>query len=357
MEKSKISFNKNTIFYILDIGARGGGGEALYQLRLDLEQMGYTAYILYYRNDLSSLVLPNKFLQYFNGKPEDFICTHENIKDIENNCVIVPEAATTFLFRYKNMKKIVWWLSIKFYDGEFVDKEPKHTSIVDPLKKIYHYLEFWKIKLDRLKKYHKFRYPLNQVNLHLTGSYYAYEVLKSKYKINSELFIHSIGHDFLKLGEWTRSQDTTPREDVVLYNPAKPSKVMKKLLKRNKFKYVPICNMTPIQMIELFRRSKLYVDFGHFPGPERLPKETVYNGVTVLVGKRNASVNAYDVMIPEEYKLKINTSLKKIEAKIANMLEHYDEIYHEFDSFRQMVTNMEPIYYEQMKKIFTRGNI
>ena len=41
-------------------------------------------------------------------------------------------------------------------------------------------------------------------------------------------------------------------------------------------------NMTPEEISDLFRKVKLYVDFGNFPGPERLPKEAVYNGVNNL---------------------------------------------------------------------------
>lgn len=350
VSSASLRLQKNSIIYILDIGARTGGGEALYQLRLDLEHMGYEAYILYYQEDLSTLNLSEKFLQYFDGAQK--ICTRKDVIDDKNNCIIVPEAATTYLFDYPNLQKIIWWLSIHNYDGAYVKREPRHSSLLNPLKKVYHRIQFWKLAAARMQKYHKVCFPLNQVVLHMAGSYYVLETLKTKYHIQSELLIHSIGIDFLKMGEWSRQQDIASREDIVLYNPSKPSSIMHQLLQRNKFHYIPICNMTPTQMIALFRKSKLYIDFGFFPGPERLPKETVYNGVAVLVGKRNASVNPYDVMIPEEYKLDPHTKPELVEMKIADMLERYDEIYHDFDAFRQMITEMGPNYYLQLKKFF-----
>ena len=104
-------------------------------------------------------------------------------------------------------------------------------------------------------------------------------------------------------------------------------------------------------MINLFRTNKLYIDFGNFPGPERLPKETVFNGMNILVWNHNAA-STNDVMIPRKYKLNTNITVSEVEIHIQNMLNNYERDFHDFDEFRHMISEMEMNYYRQLSQIF-----
>ena len=71
------------------------------------------------------------------------------------------------------------------------------------------------------------------------------------------------------------------------------------------------------QLLELYRNSKVYMDFGTFPGAERVPKEAVVNGCSVLTGLYGASGYYNDVPLPKEYKIEANVkNLPLIKEKL-----------------------------------------
>jgi hypothetical protein len=110
--------------------------------------------------------------------------------------------------------------------------------------------------------------------------------------------------------------------------------------------------MTPQQIIELFRKSKLYIDFGFFGGPERMPKESVHNGTLLLVGKRNAAKNDFDVAIPNEFKIKDYNNEEVVVEKIKYMLNNYDLLIGQFEPFRKKILALEENFIRAIREIF-----
>ena len=127
---------------------------------------------------------------------------------------------------------------------------------------------------------------------------------------------------------------------------------MDKLLTRSELKFVPIKGLDIDQMIELFRNSKIYIDFGFFGGPERLPKETVIFDCLVLVRNRNAAKNNFDVAIPQEYKIDNTDDIDQIVFKLKYMLENYNELVSDFESFKNKVLLLEDNFKKQIHEIF-----
>lgn len=327
--------------YILDSGAYGGGGEALYQLGCDLLDKGIDVQIVQLDSRKS---IPIKFNKYVSKGLE--IISPDRILDKEDNLLIVPEANTGFLFDYIKIKKAIWWLSFDNSDCFFHwNKTEKFISNLWNQKKV----NFWLLKqfAHNLFFHHRLHFNLNEA-INLSGSHYAQKCLLERYGIKSIPFIHSIGRDFLDAGMYVSQEN---RNNVVLYNPAKPSALTKYLIRRGKFKYVPIQGMSFKELLDLFRSSKLYIDFGNFPGPERLPKETVFNGVNILVWKHNAAATD-DVCIPDTFKVDPDADIQSIENKIAEMLHNYDRDFSSFSSFRNMIMCMEDNYYKQLDNIF-----
>ena len=50
------------------------------------------------------------------------------------------------------------------------------------------------------------------------------------------------------------------------------------------------------------RRARVYVDFGHLPGKDRMPREAVAAGAVVFVRRRGAGVNAEDFPVPDFFR-------------------------------------------------------
>lgn len=127
---------------------------------------------------------------------------------------------------------------------------------------------------------------------------------------------------------------------------------MKKLLKQGRFEFVAIQGMNPSQISELLRSVKLYIDFGEFPGPERIPKEAVYNGAEIIVGRRNAACNNFDINIPEKYKIRKYTNLEIVSDAIEKILTEYENNYHDFDEFRNQIAALEANFLQAIQAIW-----
>lgn len=328
--------------YILDCGSYTGGGEALHQLGCDLIDLGYKVSMV---RRIGAICCPTpKMEKYYHHGLESI--SFDEIVDDEINLLVVPETATYELYRVKNITKMVWWLSYTYYDGHIWWNSALsfRRMISEGLpRNLKHLLKRCLYKL----KYNSSSYPLENV-INVAGSNYALNLLNKKMHIRAHVLFHSIGVDFLDAGMYT---EKSGRKDVVLYNPAKQSRIMDKLLKRHKFEFIPIANLNCEQMINLFRQSKLYIDFGNFPGPERLPKETVFNGVNLLVWYHNAA-QTDDVLIPNKYKVSEKASISNIEEFIGKMLINYDADFNDFSAFRFYIANMENQYYKDLQTLF-----
>lgn len=328
--------------YICDVGAYSGGGEALYQLSNDLVDLGYNMSIVY--TGKAPYNPPAKFSKYMSCIR---VVNLDEVEHSENSFVIVPEMATSLLFHFPTERKYIYWLSFLHYEST-IYYDPYSPNPIKPVINKGVHLVGRSIK--NLYRFGRPLFPLDKAE-NLAGSWFVSNEL-TKRKIQHRMLIHSIGRDFLTAGMMTPDIQMIDRSNVVLYNPAKPSKIMNRLLERKTFVYVPIRGLNFPDLLKLFRTSKLYIDFGAFPGPERLPKETVFNGVDVLVGCRNAAATD-DVLIPDKYKIKMPIEIETIESIIADTMQNYSTNYHDFDEFREMVADMERQYYIALNQIFS----
>ncbi|AIM38672.1 hypothetical protein KO02_19700 [Sphingobacterium sp. ML3W] len=341
-----VKLKNNSKIYILCPGeSLSGGPEALHQLGYYLNKMGYNAYLCYYHKFTTNP-------RYTIYRPQ--ILPIESIEDDCNNVIITPESSTKLLRKYTHSKKCIWWLGIQHYDG-FETFPIGVKAILKQKWRIHTPVPFWKIRQLLLKIISKRRFqsdsfiPDNKVT-HLCGSEFAYAYVKKTFKIPYYLveplslpFLERKDNPILKKEE---------RSKTILYNPSKPSIIMNKLLKRKDLKFTPLENMDILQMQILFRKSLLYIDFGFFGGPERIPKEAVYNGTLLLVARRNAAVNSHDVPIPEQFKIEDFNNETVIVEKIKYMLDNYTELITLFGPFREKILNLEANFQRQIKNIF-----
>lgn len=310
-----------------------GGPEALQQMCFYLRKIGKQSIIVFYNDEEGKDPMPPRYHIYGNH----WILQDEIIDDCQNS-VVVPERKPFLLNRIKNAKKYIWWLSKDnfVYEQASVWKKTKYY-----FKRMFHVDV---ISLDT--RYCSF--SLSECT-HLCGSKYAYDYVKDVLGQKDVYYcIEPISLEFLQMGPCDKAED---RRDVVLYNPSKPSLIMSELLRRSKFHYVPLQGLTPQKLARVYRTSKLYIDFGEFPGPERMPKEAVYFGCNILVGKKNAAENDFDVAIPNKYKVYVDASVEEIERTIDDILDNYSIHSKSFDGFRCKIECLESSFLTQMNVI------
>lgn len=310
-----------------------GGPEALHQLAYYMRKLGMEAYTVYYTYSGFSNAKPiERYKQY-----EVEVLPYDKVEDEEDNFVIAPENAPWCLNGFKKAQKCIWWLSLHA-------NEVKKGSLMD------------RFGLMKRRLLHEDESHYRHIAFapdkcwHLCGSKHTYRYVSDLYRRSKVAYlVEPISLDFLRIGNAGLSAE---REDVVLYNPSKPSDVMKELLGRARFNYIPLKGFTPEGLAERYKKAKLYVDFGHFGGPERMPKEAVYYGCNILVANHNAASNDFDVAIPQEYKVDDSETAEQIERRIADMLTHYETQNADFQPFKLKVERLEENFMNQLREVF-----
>ena len=89
-----------------------------------------------------------------------------------------------------------------------------------------------------------------------------------------------------------------------------------------------------------FSSTMLYVDFGHHPGRDRLPREAALAGCCVITGRKGAAGNSVDLAIPVEYKIDEMSLdfVQKFKRAASKILEEFPDESEKFESYRQLIS-------------------
>ena len=185
--------------------------------------------------------------------------------------------------------------------------------------------------------------------IHIVGSEYAKDFLQ-QFGIKPLKVSDCINKEFLAV-----DYEGVQRSNVVLYNPigVKLTKFQRAVMARCTtelgIQFHPLEGYTRQELIEIFKHSKLYIDFGVFSGRERLPREAVMCGCCILTSKLATAGYFKDNSIPDEYKL---DNIDRAIQMIDHILRHYNLYKADFDFYRQCLkTDAEIKYPEEVKEL------
>lgn len=323
-----------------------GGPDALHQLVYYLNKNGIEAKIVYSRLKRKNYIIPITYSCYVN----DYLLL-DDIVDSENNICIVPETLIFYLNKYTKIKKYIWWLSV---DNNKISINNKIKKMINKMKNFGKAIQR-KDFLGRIKEFilnKKYDFTNENLVAHLCASHYAFDYVSKRTSQKCVLFIEPISLSFLS--SMLNYSSNLYRKKRVLYNPAKNYEFSRKIIKRMKdVSFIPLKGFNQKDLITLFRENMIYMDFGSFPGAERLPKEAVVNGCLIITGKNGASKFHSDVPILEKYKFDVSKdNIDSICDMIRYMLDNYDALYSDFDEYRQMVLSLEKNFIIQIIEIF-----
>jgi len=71
---------------------------------------------------------------------------------------------------------------------------------------------------------------------------------------------------------------------------------------RHRIDFVPIRDMTKAQVRETLFAARIFIDFGHHPGKDRVPREAVIVGAAGLLDAAGAAKCHLDHPLPAEYR-------------------------------------------------------
>ncbi|MBM6838551.1 hypothetical protein H9X77_10020 [Clostridium saudiense] len=125
--------------------------------------------------------------------------------------------------------------------------------------------------------------------------------------------------------------------------------------RNNDIKWLPLQNMTPIEMSETMKKSKVYIDFGNHPGKDRIPREAAISGCCVITGKRGSAKYKQDVNIDDEFKFNDNEAeFENIRKKILEIFNNYEDESLKFNKYREIIMNEEERFEKDLKEIFCK---
>lgn len=322
------------IYILCPAFIKTGGTELLHQLGYQLKKNKKCVMLVYY----GKIDDQTHFVPCFDEYKIDYVF-EDSIIDNNDNLLILPETAYKWINKFKFIQKVIWWLS--------VDNFEIHNGFWG-MKKAYGYKSAFKnFCLNRLD------YPwrdVKKVPYHLCQSFYAIDYLVKK---GIDKLAISYLSDYINDIYFDDNIEYN-RENIVLYNPGKGYEFTKKLIEyAPHIKWIAIKDMDKAEIVELMRRSKVYIDFGNHPGKDRLPREAAISGCCIITGLRGSANYEKDVCIPSYYKFKeYSSNIRNIIVCIETCFSDYKSESLKFGDYRKMIQNEKEQFIKDIETIF-----
>ncbi len=311
-----------TIYALCPAYLKTGGTELVHQLVYWLNRLWEgCAYIVYIEKDGSSRpCCPPEFMDYVSGH----VALEEEIKEEPENALVIPEGYAKYILRRKNLCRILWWLSVDNFVESTEGRETEILALIRP-----------RIDVNLYQSHYAFAYLLEK----------GFDPSKMKYLSDY------LNHQYL---DHQAEALSSPKEDIVLYNPSKGYEFVKKLVKSSEdIQYCAINNLTTKEVYDLLCRAKIYIDFGNHPGKDRIPREAASCGCLVITGRYGSAQYYEDVPIPEGYKFdQDRAGFDTISAFIRLCLKEYAERRGDFDFYRQWINEEKGRFIKDVEAVF-----
>lgn len=327
------------IYIIAPYKKSTGGIELSHQLIDYLRNHNQEAYVVYIEK---GKFIDTKEVTESYRKYNIAVCN--KIEDSKENLLVLPEIFFDLIYDYRDIQLACWWMSVdnRYYSASL-------WGGIGFQKGFYKKFHFFVRSFFRdYRNSDTLLWKNDKRIIHLYQSRYAQHNLYSK------------GFSrVLPLSDYINAElvggERKEKEDIIIYNPAKGLSYTKRVLKKlpSKYKVVALKGLKRSELKDIMSRAKLYIDFGAFPGKDRLPREAVLNGCCIITGKNGASFYYEDVAIDSEYKFNTTKSnVSRIVRKIENVMTNYNEKIDDFNYYKKRILEEEKIFYSEIDNIF-----
>lgn len=318
------------ILVVCPSNAVTGGPEALHQLVDHMNSLGLPAFITYLPFNKAANT-PTPYLKY--------TAPVSMYEDRAGYLIIFPEVYPELALKVKHAQAALWWLSLENF------LERRHIS---PLYDKFRYF----------KRVLKGKRPLGGAKalkgiIHFSQTEHSTQYLKSC-GIQPIPLIDSINEEFLTD---KHIKSTENKKNIILYNPTKGKKVTAKIIKDNpQWQFIPLSGLNREELSEKLSTAKLYIDFGHHPGRDRMPREAAMHGCCLITGILGSAGNKIDLPIPDIYKMDSSKpdfllSFKKLAQDI---FENFDAHFNALNDYRVYLKSEPAIFRSQIEDYFLK---
>lgn len=305
-------------------GRATGGPELLHQLVYELRRQGKRAYICYYPFDRVFDVVEAY---------RHYEVPQAPLSDTRGNIVVFPEIATHYAKRIASAEVAIWWLSVDNYFGLI-----RESRLLDAMRYLYGLVR-GRQGIGRMRRYR-----------HFAQSHYAKLFLERR-GLRAEMLTDYLGRQHL-----AAPSDGSRRDDIIVYNPKKGAKRTARLIAENPdLDFVPIQGMSAAEVRNLLERAKIYIDFGHHPGKDRVPREAAMAGCCVITGRRGSARYDEDLSIPGKYKLSDESDgyLMSFRPIVENIMANFESASKEFEAYRNCIREEHELFCQQVGTVFS----
>jgi hypothetical protein len=109
------------------------------------------------------------------------------------------------------------------------------------------------------------------------------------------------------------------------------------------------------QLINIFRKTKIYMDFGYHPGKDRMPREAVLFDNCIITNQKGSALNNLDIPIKNRYKFKeVQSNIPEIKKLIKKILNEYKNEIKNFKTYQKIVLREKFKFEKDLRNIFVR---
>lgn len=311
-------------------GVTTGGPEALHQLVHAARQQGLDARVVYLPRKKGIPAEPAQPYKIYDVQID------AELDDAAGTLIVVPEDQTWRLRSIKRADKAIWWLSIDHHFSSIKQEQRKRFK---------HWLGLNRpFNLDK---------PDPAV-WHLAQSEYARLFLVGKGLQRVQMLTDYLRDDFV--AAVTQSTSVGQRLRRVAFNPKKGWEQTQKImaLAGDAIEFVRLENMRPDQVRDTLLTAMVYMDFGHHPGRDRIPREAGICGCGVITGRRGSAANQVDVPIDAMYKIDESAPdfAQQAVRVLLDILDQRERHQSAFDGYRQVISDQKRTFFGEVRALF-----
>lgn len=293
------------VLIVCPIGVKTGGPQALHQLCHELNTLGVDSFLV---PATPRKVHAEPSFAFYNApifednvfEPDDFLIVPETL------LVLSPEFKA-----FDSRRTFIWWLSVDNCPLPWANnyevrrnkvnsewKIPAHSTRTwfNVFFEVLFAIKFGLLASSAKSKHHR----INPHKVHnLCQSEYAMNTLRNRgFKGLSYL------SDYVEveLGVGSPYGAQMNSRIRVAYNFAKSKEQVEVLSAIDKsIDFVPLTGLLAKEVAEELKRADLFLDLGHFPGKDRLPREAILLGCPVLLARRGAARQDKDFPLDRDF--------------------------------------------------------
>jgi hypothetical protein len=312
---------------IMAPAAASGGPEAIHQLAYSLNSLGVDCRIAYYGADNVVQVSGSRILcrpaghapsmemyrEYQPRVAEEIVCDAQTL-------VILPEVMTAQHGVFRNCGVAIWWLSVDFAiaHNPALNKPAERAELM-----------------------------AREDLIHFYQSVYAREWLRG-----------AGARTLLDLSDYTNRaylglEPAGPSPNpIVAYNLQKGARTAEAFFEsRPHFGALGLKGFSKAELRDIYSERLLYVDFGHLPGKDRMPREAAACGSVVFVNHHGAGRFYDDFPLPDFFKftpadVESGDLARRMDAVIAEPRAHWAQQ----ASFRSLIRWEKATFHDQVMR-------